>query len=251
MKPLRNILAASLLALVTLPASALNLHPWDLDFQLQAGLNVGGASPFPIPAEIRAINSFHPNLNLSLGFTATKWLNASDWGVTSGLRFEVKSMDTDATVKNYGMTLIDGGKELSGRWTGQVFTHYQSQQLCVPVLLTYRCNPAITVHAGPYFAYALRNYFNGHVTNGYLREGDPTGNKVEFDAQTQAEYKFHDNLRKFQWGAEAGIGWEALNHLMVNANLEWGCNGIFQHSFKTISFPMYPIFVNVGFGYEF
>lgn len=233
-------------------ASALNLHPWGLDFQLQAGLNIGGASPFPIPAEIRDIKSFNPNLNLALGFTATKWLDpSSKWGVTSGVRFEVKGMDTEAVVKNYGMTLMDGGKELSGRWTGQVFTHYQSQQLCVPLLATYKCHPAITLHLGPYFAYALRNYFNGHVSNGYLREGDPTGNRVEFDPNTQAEYKFHSALRTFQWGAQAGLGWKALNRLVVNANLEWGCNGIFQSSFKTISFPMYPIFVNVGFGYEF
>ena len=34
-------------------------------------------------------------------------------------------------------------------------------------------------------------------------------------------------------------------------NLTWGCNGIFKSSFKTITFTMYPIYLNLGFGYAF
>ena len=40
-------------------------------------------------------------------------------------------------------------------------------------------------------------------------------------------------------------------HLNVNADLTWGLNDIFQKDFQTITFAMYPIYLNVGFGYAF
>ena len=43
----------------------------------------------------------------------------------------------------------------------------------------------------------------------------------------------------------------AYSHLAVNANLSWGLNDIFVSSFKTVSFNMYPIYLNFGFGYLF
>ena len=35
------------------------------------------------------------------------------------------------------------------------------------------------------------------------------------------------------------------------ADLTWGLNDIFKKDFDTISFAMYPIYLNVGFGYAF
>jgi len=48
-----------------------------------------------------------------------------------------------------------------------------------------------------------------------------------------------------------GGSWKAYKHLTVHADLTWGLNDIFQKDFKTISFAMYPIYLNLGFGYEF
>ena len=31
----------------------------------------------------------------------------------------------------------------------------------------------------------------------------------------------------------------------------WGLNNIFKKDFETISFNMYPIYLNIGFGYVF
>lgn len=43
------------------------------------------------------------------------------WGLTLGLRLETKNMTTEATVKNYGMKIINtNGGELEGLWTGGV-----------------------------------------------------------------------------------------------------------------------------------
>ena len=94
-----------------------------IEYEVNAGTNIGGATPLPIPAEIRHIDSFSPRLNLQIGAKVTKWF-ATDkkWGVALGVRFETKGMDTKATVKNYGMEIYDNGNKLSGRWTGKVNT---------------------------------------------------------------------------------------------------------------------------------
>ena len=57
--------------------------------------------------------------------------------------------------------------------------------------------------------------------------------------------------RKFQWGVQAGVDWKAFKHLKVHADLNWGLNDIFNKDFKTVTFDMYAIYLNVGFGYAF
>ena len=224
----------------------------DLQYEVNAGTNIGGASPIPLPREIREINSYSPNLNLLLGATVTKWLGVEKkWGVALGARVGTKGMKTKATVKNYGMEILDDGNILSGRWTGKVQTKYHTQQLVIPITAVWKANKRLRVNFGPYLSYAFDNDFSGYVYEGYLREGDPTGDKYVFDGDSKATYDFSDNVRKFQWGIQGGISWMAYNHLAVNANLTWGCNNIFIPSFKTVSFNMYPIYLNVGFGYIF
>ena len=162
-----------------------------------------------------------------------------------------KGMKTKATVKNYGMEILDEGNILSGRWTGKVQTKYHTQQLVVPITGVWQANNRLKVNFGPYLSYAFDNDFSGYVYEGYLREGDPTGDKYVFEGDSKATYDFSENVRKFQWGVQAGVSWAAYRHLAVNANLTWGCNNIFVSPFKTVSFNMYPIYLNVGFGYVF
>ena len=174
------------------------------------------------------------------------------WGMTIGLRLDNKGMKTDARVKNYGMEIFgDGGERVAGNWTGQVKTTVSNSYLSLPVLATLQCNSRFRMHLGPYFSYMLDGDFSGSVYDGYLREGDPTGNKVVFEDGASATYDFSDDLRKFQWGAQLGVEWRAFSHLNVCADLMWGINDIFKKDFQTITFAMYPVYLNVGFGYAF
>lgn len=50
---------------------------------------------------------------------------------------------------------------------------------------------------------------------------------------------------------QLGGEWKAFKHLNVYADLSWGLNDIFKKDFKTITFAMYPIYLNLGFGYAF
>ena len=78
-----------------------------------------------------------------------------------------------------------------------------------------------------------------------------SGSKVEFTDESIATYDFSNELRKFQWGIQFGGEWKAFKHLTVHADVTWGLNNIFQKDFDTITFNMYPIYLNLGFGYAF
>lgn len=224
-----------------------------LEYQVKAGFNIGGTTPLPLPVEIRAINSYNPTMAVAIEGNVTKWLGAENqWGVRVAARLENKGMKTDAEVKNYGMEIIgDGGELMKGNWTGMVKTDVKNTYLSFPVQAVYRINSRVAMNLGPYFSYMIEGEFSGDVYDGYLREGNPTGNKVIFEGDKSAAYNFSNDLRRFQWGAQLGAEWRALKHLNVYGDLTWGFNDIFQNDFKTITFAMYPIYLNVGFGYIF
>lgn len=224
-----------------------------LDYEFRAGVNIGGTSPLPLPEEIRSIDGYNPGLALSIEGNVTKWLDKRQkWGVALGLRLETKSMDTKATVKNYGMEILnDAGGRTAGLWTGGVKTKVKSSFLTVPVLAKYRVSNRWQVSAGPYFSYMMDGDFSGQVYEGHLRTPDATGSVVNFTGDNVATYDFSDDLRKFQWGVQAGGSWNAYKHLTVHADLQWGLNDIFKKDFNTITFSMYNIYLNIGFGYEF
>ena len=208
---------------------------------------------FPLPVEIRSIDGYNPTLAISIGGEVTKWFAVQNkLGVIVGLRLENKAMTTEATVKNYNMEILgQGGERISGVWTGGVKTQVHTSGLTIPLMATYKLSNRWNIKAGPYFSYLLSREFSGHVYEGYLREGDPVGPKVEFTDGKIATYDFSDDLRHFQWGLQIGAGWRAFKHLNIYADLTWGLNDIFRNDFQTITFAMYPIYLNIGFGYAF
>lgn len=224
-----------------------------LEYEVKAGFSIGGTAPIPLPEEIRGIDSYNLGMQIAIEGNVTKWLDpARQWGVSVALRLENKGMKTDATVKNYRMEIIgDGGERLKGYWTGNVKTKVKNSYLTVPVLVAYQVAPRWRLNLGPYVSYVLDGDFSGDVYEGYLRENDPTGNKVIFEDGKSAPYNFSKDLRKFQWGLQLGGEWKAFKHLNVYADLTWGLNDIFKKDFDTVSFAMYPIYLNMGFGYAF
>lgn len=227
------------------------LRGWDME--IRAGFNLGGTSPLPLPVEIRSIDSYSPNLPFSLEANFIKRFDEDKkWGLLFGVKLENKNMETKATVKNYSMEIIgDEGQRVAGRWTGGVQTSVKNAYLTFPVLATYKVHPRTNIKAGVFLSYVMDRKFNGYVYDGYLREGNPTGLKTEFANGKTATYDFSDELRTFQWGAQVGVDWKAFTHLKVYADLTWGLNDIFKSDFKTITFNMYPIYLNVGIGYVF
>lgn len=259
----KNILVISLLILISISGKLQAQEDrnegiiWSslrgLEYEVKAGFNIGGTSPLPLPQEIRAIKGYSPTICFSIEGDIIKWLGKQEkWGVIIGLRLETKGMETKARTKNYGMEIIgNGGEKLKGNWTGMVKTKYRGSFFSVPLMAAYKISPRVRISAGPYISYATNGDFSGHVYEGYLRKDTPTGDKVQFQGDKVAPYDFSDDLRDIQWGVQAGVNWKAFKHLTVSGDLIWGLNDIFQKDFNTVTFAMYPIYLNVGFGYAF
>jgi hypothetical protein len=233
--------------------SLIQLHKQNWEIRLKTGLKIGGTAPIPLPEEIREIKGYTPTLSTPLEATITKWFSADlKWGITSGLKLENKAMITKARVKNYSTEIIgDGGERVSGRWTGNVKTKVRNTYITLPVLTSYRMNKRWAFCAGPYVSVLTEGEFSGHVYDGYLRENDPTGPKIEFSNERIATYDFSKDLRRFAWGIQAGTSWRAFKHLEVYADLSWGLNDLFKNEFRTVTFDMYPIYADFGLGYVF
>ena len=77
------------------------------------------------------------------------------------------------------------------------------------------------------------------------------GEKLVYEGGKTAPYDFSSHLNHFHWGIQIGGTWQAFSHLTLNADLAWAVKDIFESNFKTITFNMYPIYLNLGFGYKF
>lgn len=227
---------------------------------LRAGLNAGGTMPIPIPSEMKSINSFNPGLNFGIQVDFDKmWTN--HWGSEFSLRFETKGMKTDVTVENYHTIFKDGDDMVECNYTGQQSTEFNASYITIPLNARYRFNSRWSILAGPYFSYVLSKKFRGDASNGYERQLRkdpitgamvPTGPKTIVLPDSPVSYDFSADMRRFNWGVEVGVDWQAFKHFLVFAHLDWGLNDAFKDSFsETISFPMYPVYGQLGFGYSF
>lgn len=136
------------------------LHGWE--YEIRAGVSIGGTSPLPLPVEIRSIDAYNPTLALMLEGNAIKWLGKTKkWGVITGVRLETKNMITKATVKNYGMEIIgNDGNRLKGNWTGGVKTKVRNAYITVPVLGAYKIDSRLRAKAGIYVSYLMDEEFS-------------------------------------------------------------------------------------------
>ena len=224
------------------------LKGWHI--RLSAGYNLGGTAPLPLPREIRGIESYNPGLNLAIEGTVEKMFGKGDWGLRWGIRLETKGMTTKAKTKNYHMEAwnTDGSDKVQGAWTGKVKTSVKNTYLTLPVVAVYNIDKRWSVSAGAYASYLLDGEFTGAAYDGYIRDQDPTGEKAEV---TRAEYNFSSDIRKFNWGLQAGGEYKAYKHLALFANLQWSMNGIFPSDFGSVTFALYPIYGTLGFTYLF
>ena len=245
----RNIITIALAALMAMPAAAINL-PDSLNYTVRLGYHIGGTAPIGMPATIRKMNkyTFKPNFSLGIDVQKDLW---GKWGLLTGIHLENKAMEIDATVKNYHMEMVQGGERLEGMYTGNLVTECQEWMLTVPLMATWRTGKVL-LKAGPYVSYVSTRVFEGYVYDGYLREGDPTGAKIEMGntEDSRATYDFGDEMRHWQVGVDVGADWQIHRRWGLYADIAWGVTGIHRSSFKTIEQTLYPIFGTVGVIYK-
>ena len=224
----------------------------NVTYQVRSQFSIGGAAPLGLPREIRKVKSYNPTLQLGMEANMTKWLSDEHkWGVRLGIRVEGKGMKTDARVKDYITEINYNGAYVRGHFTGDVKTEIRNTYLTFPVLATYNINKQWNVYGGLYFSTAIDQSFDGYVYDGYLRQTDPTGQKLIFEDGKKADYDFSNHVNKFQWGSQVGAEWKVNQHFFLFADATYGFNSLLDRDFDAISFTMHNIYLNLGFGYQF
>ena len=246
----KTILTLILAATAAVQAGAAGLLD-NLTYNLRFGYSIGGTAPMGMPATIRSMDKFTltPNFNLGLGIYKNL---GGRWGVTTGMYLENKGMDVEATVKNYHMAFVRGNQRLEGNFTGGVSMDVEQWMLTLPLMATYSPSKNVHIKLGPYLSYVRSHKFTGYAYGGYIRVGDPTGQKVEIgsDESNRGEFDFSEDMRSWQFGMLAGVDWYFHKHWGCFADLSWGFTDIFDADFKTIEQDLYPIYGTIGISYR-
>lgn len=242
--------AALALLLGASSASAIGIFD-NLSYEARLGYNIGGTMPMGMPASIRGLDSYKPKPSFTLALDAYKPL-VRGWGMMAGFHFQTKAMETDARVKSYRMEMRQGGESLSGVFTGNVVTKVNQLYVTLPLQATYDISSKVRLKFGPYFSYALSNDFSGYAYDGYLRENDPTGQKVELghDEGERGDYDFSDDMRHWHFGFDLGADWQFSHRFGAYADVQWGMSNVFRKDFKTIEQSMYPVYATLGVLYK-
>lgn len=227
----------------------------NVGFLVRAGYTIGGTTPLPLPNEIRAIKGFSPKGGATIGADLYK-MYSKRWGVSFGCHFFYEGFNTTAEVKNYYMSLERDGDVMTGYFTGTDVTNTSMWGVTLPLTAVFRLSPRWSVALGPYVSAYFAKSFKGIVYEnsagiGYLREGTPTGTYVEITSDIETTYDFSDDMREWNAGLELCFDWKATRHFNVFGKVDWGISNIWDKSFKTVTFPMYPIYATVGMAYRY
>ena len=222
-----------------------------LQLRIRAGYSIGATTPIPLPETIRSIDGYRLTPSFMVGFDAMLPLKGK-WGIALGLHFENKGMEGDVTTKAYHMELVKGDSRIEGLFTGHVKQKVTQWMLTIPLQATLQLGRKVTLKGGPYVSVLLSSDFSGIASDGYLRQGDPTGAKILMGSKEDewASYDFSDEMRRVQFGIGMGADWQVYRRLGVSADLNWGLTGIFPGDFKTVEQSLYPIYGTIGIFYR-
>lgn len=242
-----GILSAIVLAGASF-SPALAARGGKFDYDINLGFNLGGTTPMGLPAEIRKIGGYRPTVNLVVGASAT-YTPVPRWGVSAGLVFETKGMNTSIKVKNYHLTMSiqegDDRGEKTGYFTGDIRNKTKITYLTIPVNAVFRPDKYWQVEAGPYFSFALDRSFIGHVDGGTMHE-TPLMPAI---GVSKAEYDYSSDIRRFDCGLGVGGSRRVYRGLSVKARLTWGLMSVLAPSRRKIDMDTYNVYLNVGFTY--
>ncbi len=216
------------------------------------GYSIGGTAPIGLPATIRKIEAYRLTPSLLVGADVAFAFDKR-WGLMTGLHFENKAMNADAVTKAYRMEVVKGDSKIEGLFTGHVKQKVTEWMFTLPIEATLALSRKVTLKAGPYFSLLVSKKFDGIAADGYIRQNDPTGPRINMgDKEGEwATYDFSEDMRNLQMGIAAGVDWQLHRNIGLSADVNWGLTGIFKKDFKTVEQTLYPIYGTIGAFYKF
>ena len=220
-----------------------------LTHRLHIGYNFGAVTPLSMPANVRSIDGWNPGFSPSLGYEMCSHISGR-WGLSTGIFLDYKSMHIKDSVlyMRTSITQENNGKTASfeGDFSGKNETYVQNLYATIPVTLVYE-SVKWRFAGGVYLAWLLHGQFYGSATDGYIRKGGPTGDKVLIG---KADFDFSDKQRRFDWGARIFASRQVKGPLHITAGMQWGCRPLFSPGFSGINFDVYNLYGTVGLGWN-
>lgn len=215
-----------------------------------AGFNLGAAVPVPFPNTIRKIDGWWPRISPAIGFEYI-YLLPKKWGIGAAVKLDYKAMGTRAAAI-YFPTIIsvkdgDQTNDFTGTFSGKNETRMSNAYITFPVYGVYQFNDLWKARLGMYLSWLFSSDFEGNVSDGYIRNGGPTGEKVNIDLAT---FDFGDEVNSFDLGAYAAGDLRIARRLSASVQLSWGLRPLFPSSFQGMDFPLYNIFGTLGVTYH-
>ncbi|RFS19076.1 PorT family protein [Chitinophaga silvatica] len=218
-----------------------------LEHRILAGFNFGAATPIGFPNTIRKINAYWPEFSPSLGYELT-YQACEEWGVSLGVKMDYKGMGTKDQVQYFHtiITTEDGGR-FEGDFSGHNKTIAKNAYITLPFSAVFTPNTRWRFNLGGYVAWLFSSNFHGTVSDGYIRNGGPLGEKVTI---SEATFDFGTNVRSFDIGVQGGAAYRVGKRISIDGNLNWGLRPIFPGDFRGLDFPLYNVFLTLGVTYK-
>lgn len=249
MNGIKHIVIFTLMAVtMALTGQASVLDSLNVDARL--GYTVGGTLPTKLDNKIRHINNYDLGLNFAVSIEADLPLN-SHWGLHSGLRYELGSMDVDSRVKNYDIEVVRGDESLDGIFNGNVRIKSAQRRITLPIQASYYCSPQLQLRGGVFMGWLTNRRFWGWAYDGYLREGSPVGPKIEMGREPgeRGDFDFDKDMRHMQWGIDVGLDWHFHQRWGLFAELTYGLSGLFKSDFTSVQ-TLRPMYGALGISYR-
>jgi hypothetical protein len=215
--------------------------------------HIGASTPVSLPATIREINGYKPGLAPSVGYDCVYHLRKK-WSVGSGVRFDYKGM----TVKDKVMYMrtritVESGSStgtFEGYFTGKNETRVHNAYLTLPLYVGYDINAKWRLKFGGYAAWLANSVFDGNVSDGYMRNETPMGEKIMIN---YASFNLTSEQNKWDFGLNAGadrVVMGKVNQLAVTGVLFWGLRPVLSQNNSSMDFKMYNIYLMLGVVYR-
>jgi hypothetical protein len=243
---MKHKLITGALILCCFSASLIKAQQNTWEYKINAGANFGGTSPLPLPEEIREIEAFSPQVAPHVALEVTRRLTEK-WGVSAQIALDYKGFSVDDRMKNLYTEIEMSDEKYTGSFTGKNNTRVHNSYITIPVTATCRIARRWEVQAGVYAGYLYGSNFKGIVSDGYIRQGSPIGEKTNVQ---QASFDFSDKQKLFDYGLVGAGEWALSPRFALRGQVAWGLNSLFPSGFTGVPFKVYNIYGTLGFSYR-